>query len=142
MFQLVDITNNIDSNNANVTLICKYGCDGSSGYSEDIQKPSSSSSEIMSDDDINVEPISDTNLFLFTFVPLRIFCNANKNIWWQNLYPSSTRLCRPIKIIYKKESKKLIQDEVTLFKKEISELNPKIIEINNVVVTVNYSMHI
>lgn len=46
-------------------LICKWGCDGSSGQSEYKQK-------------FNEENNSDANIFLTSFVPLQLKCAGNK----------------------------------------------------------------
>lgn len=101
-------------------LISKWGCDGSSGYSEYMQKPVDETEEA------NTE-VNDSNLFLITFVPLRLLgyindCNENPLLVWENPRPSSTRLCRPIKFLYIKETAMLIRQEVDVIRLEISNL--------------------
>ncbi|KAL4125867.1 hypothetical protein QTP88_010104 [Uroleucon formosanum] len=91
-------------------LISKWGCDGSSGYSEYMQKPVDETEEA------NTE-VNDSNLFLITFVPLRLLgyindCDENPLLVWENPRPSSTRLCRPIKFLYIKETAMLIRQDV------------------------------
>lgn len=67
--------------------ISKWGCDGSSGYSEYIQKPVDKTEEA------NTE-VNDSNLFLITFVPFRLLgyindCDENDKtenplLLWEN----------------------------------------------------------
>lgn len=74
----------------NLTLIYKWGFDGSSGLSLYKQKHSETES-----DDV------DSSVFLSSLVPLRIINGNIKNyetVLWQNLRPSSTRYCRPIRM--------------------------------------------
>jgi hypothetical protein len=54
-------------------LLCKWGCDGSSGQAHYRINFSTSQS------------VTDSDLFIFSFVPLQINCTANdqKNIIWQ-----------------------------------------------------------
>lgn len=112
-----------------VQLVCKWGADGSSGYSEYMQKPTDS----LADDTNQDSNVTDANLFLMTLVPLRLiglFENCNENnknenqqIVWQNPRPSSTRLCRPIKFLYEKETAELIRQEIAAIETEISNLS-------------------
>jgi len=68
-------------------LISKWGCDGSSGYSEYMQKPVDETEEA------NTE-VNDYNLFLITFVPLRFLgilmivmkiCDHNRPVYVDQL---------------------------------------------------------
>lgn len=79
----------IASSVTRVELICKYGADGSSGHSEYMQKPTTT----------NEQEISDTHLFLITFVPLRLVGYSDNmqqvddtkgEILWRNPRLSST----------------------------------------------------
>ncbi|XP_067622258.1 uncharacterized protein [Eurosta solidaginis] len=45
-------------------------------------------------------------------------------ILWENSRPSSTRFCRPIKLIYEKETSNLARTEVERVKQQISEIIP------------------
>lgn len=86
----------------NLTLISKWGCDGSSGQKQYKQ--------------CNAENSSDSNLFMVSFVPLRLRNDridfepstsraARTNIdVWKNDTPSSTKYCRPIRFVFKKET--------------------------------------
>lgn len=67
-------------------LIFKWGCDGCSGQSEYHQRGGSHSSE-----------------FGVYIVPLQLVCEDG-SVLWENDSPSSGRLCRPVKLIYTKET--------------------------------------
>lgn len=70
-------------------LIGKWGFDGSTGHSEYKQKFSDSA-------------IDDSSLFVTSYVPLQLICKSNTSdepIIWKNPRPSSTRWCRPIKLM-------------------------------------------
>lgn len=81
-----------------LTLICKWGFDGSSGHSIYKQKLFNPNS-------------TDEFMFLIAFVPIRLVDNVSGNIIWENPTPSSTMYCRPIKFMFKKESPSLVKDE-------------------------------
>lgn len=86
-------------------IIYKWGCDGSSGQSQYKQKFNNES--LLS---------TDQTIFIFSIVPLELRCfldgnNTNEkkyDIIWKNPTPSSTRFCRPIKYMFKKETAEYI----------------------------------
>ncbi|KAL4126338.1 hypothetical protein QTP88_010560 [Uroleucon formosanum] len=82
--------------NAELEMVYKWGCDGSSGQSQYKQKFNDSSTS------------TDQTMFMFSLVPLELRCfpirNNDSDIIWQNPVPSSTKFCRPIKFMYKKET--------------------------------------
>lgn len=122
--------------NCSLTLISKWGCDGSSGQKQYKQR--------------NVENSSDSNLFMISFVPLRL----KKNILdfepstststeldiWKNEVPSSTKLCRPIKFTFKKETKDLIIEEVSKMREQINLLEPITFDFDGQKIEINYKM--
>ena len=59
-------------------------------------------------------------------VPIQMFCQEDrvKTIIWQNPAPSSTRYCRPIKLVFAKETTDLIKLEVDLIAEQINALAP------------------
>lgn len=104
-------------NNSEVVLISKWGCDGSSGFSEYKQQ-----TEI------------DTNfasIFMASLVPLRMRLykdqsssskeNAFQDIWI-NRTPGSKYLCRPIRFEYTKEDRNTTRSLVNEIKEEIAAL--------------------
>lgn len=99
------------SADSNLTLVCKWGCDGSSNHSEYNQR--------------FAEPnASDASLFLTTLVPLEIRSEEHDcpNSYWRNPKASSTRLCRPLKFQFQKETAEVINEEVSRVHEEISKL--------------------
>lgn len=112
-------------------FLCKWGCDGSSGHSEYHQT-------------FNGENTTDGSVFLFSLVPLRLTGTTQiskiKTILWENLTPSSTRYCRPIQFMYSKDTIEITKIEVEKVEKEIADLKPFKLNINNSVVSINYTM--
>lgn len=90
----------------NITMISKWGCDGSqqTRYKQKL-------------DD---ETASDASIFQSSLVPLQIL--SKEKIIWQNPTPSSPRYCRPIRIIFAKESVDLTNSEITYIQDAISKL--------------------
>lgn len=87
-----EVLNSFASNR--LTLICKWGLDGSSGQSNYRQ--------------LTRENISDSSVFIILLVPLQLRDNKDDTkILWQNPVPSSTRFCRAIKFIFGKETTEL-----------------------------------
>ena len=110
-------------------FVFKYGMDGASGYSKYKQKS---------------DNIDDGSLFATSLVPLKLIgflkgTNASKNIW-TNKRPSSTRLCRPISLSFKKESAELIVQENDTLKKDINNINDTLISIGHCSILVKYKL--
>ena len=100
----------LESFDSELTLVAKWGCDGSSGHS--IYKQA-----------FAAHGVSDDSIFLTSMVPLQIRTRRDETISvWQNPRPSSTRLCRMIDFQYVKETKDVILAEVSRVEKEIAEL--------------------
>lgn len=110
----------------NLTLLSKWGCDGSSGYNRYKQTLPSLD-------------FDDSSLFVTSIVPLQLFARTtcgNKFIIWQNPRLSSPRFCRPIKFEFIKESVQLIQEIKYKFENEIENLeNTKVclLDLNTIV---------
>lgn len=86
-------------------LSYKYGCDGSSGHSRYKQKF-----------DDSYKDTTDEYLFAICLVPLQL--KDDTKLVWHNPLPSSVRFCRPIKLIFEKESKSLIEKEIDAIKSQ------------------------
>lgn len=100
-------------------IICKWGCDGS--------RQAQYKQKFDSDGE------SDANIFLSSFVPLRIVCgNDKKKIIWQNPTPSSPRFCRPIRFQFVKESTDVTKEEIRYVEKSVNELKPTEINLNQI----------
>lgn len=99
-------------------LTLKWGADGSSGLQKFHQKPT--------DESLNIFGLQgEGNVFIISLVPLiltGISEAGEEAIIWENPKPSSHRWCRPIKLLYLKESKELVCHEINAIKKEISKL--------------------
>lgn len=107
------------------TLISKWGCDGSSGHSAYKQK-------------FENDGASDENLFLFSFVPIKL--HSPHEIIWQNPCPSSTSYCRPLKFILAKESTELTISETNKVKDQISKLLPTTLLIDNSEIVISHKL--
>ncbi|KAH9631334.1 hypothetical protein HF086_007669 [Spodoptera exigua] len=95
-----------------LTIICKWGCDGS--------QQSKFKQSFDNDTD------SDGNIFLSSFVPLRIVCGKDGKIIWQNPTPSSPRFCRPIRFwssVGSKESTDVTKEEISYVQDSVRLLN-------------------
>lgn len=106
-------------------LLCKWGCDGSSGHSQYKQT-------------FENEGDTDANIFLTSLVPLRLI--AADSIVWENPRPSSTRFCRPIRFIFSKETPDVVREEVTRMEQEISNLKETTFSINDRPISVTHSL--
>lgn len=96
----------------NLELICKWGCDGTSGQSTYKQKFSDGNK-------------SDANIFFISLVPLQIFDRVNPHvIIWKNPRPSSPRFCRPIKIEFLHETAEATRAEVDCIEAQKRNLVP------------------
>ena len=79
----------------------KVGSDGTSGLSV-YKLPS------------NINRKDEASVFLTSIVPMKIYAickNRQKILIWKNPKPSSTRYCRPVKIHFTKETKKVAEEE-------------------------------
>ncbi|XP_077272350.1 uncharacterized protein LOC143902954 isoform X2 [Temnothorax americanus] len=113
----------------NLTLIGKWGCDGSSGHSQYKQKLDENSS-------------SDESVFFTSYVPLQLIhvdtLTKETTVVWKNPRPSSPRFCRPIKIECAKESVDLTKKTTDYVEQQIKNLNPFETIINGKKVCVKY----
>jgi len=74
-----------------LTVFYKWGCDGSSGHSTYRQSFTNSDHNMV-----------DQHLFAICIVPIQL--RRGGSILWKNPRPSSTRYCRPLKVMFAKES--------------------------------------
>lgn len=108
-----------------VEMTYKWGCDGSGDHSTYRQK--FSQGETTKTDDY---------LFAICIVPLQL--KMKDKIIWQNPRPSSTRFCRPLKLIYEKESSLLIKKETEAIKEQINNIIPTQIQVGEKHVNVKH----
>jgi len=98
-------------NITSMTLITKWGFNGSIGHSEYKQKC--------------IEDFSDSQILLTLLEPTQLFMSishSNKQIIWQNPQPSFTRYCRPIRIQFSKETTEISLNEKEYIENQIKEL--------------------
>lgn len=105
---------NIDDLSHGLKIIFKWGCDGSSGHSNYKQKFTEG----------NAEDKTDSSLFAVCIVPLQIQATKTNVIMWHNSKPSSTRFCRPIKLLFEKETAVLSKKEIENVEKQIEAILP------------------
>lgn len=117
-----------------LTLIYKWGCDGSSNHARYKQ----GFREEFEDGDI--KEYSDSHIFASSIVPLRLTArkagSTTEEIVWDNTLPSSINLCRPIKLIFAKESAELTSREVESMERQISLLIPTVYQSENIVFSI------
>lgn len=89
-------------NSLNLTLVCKWGMDGSSGHS--------TYKQIFSE-----ESATDEFMFFIGFVPIMLIEKSTKAIVWKNPRSSSSLYCRPFKFVFCKENEKLVTQEYNKF---------------------------
>ncbi|CAH0546704.1 unnamed protein product [Brassicogethes aeneus] len=124
-----DVFNTYSENvqsNSNLTLISKWGCDGSSGMSEYKQK---------FEDDGN----SDASIFLASLVPIQLVSEKDV-ILWQNPRPSSPRFCRPIYMEYVHETTEIIKRVSGKIQEQKSTLEPSKIQFNGQNISIKHSL--
>ncbi|CAG7663603.1 unnamed protein product, partial [Allacma fusca] len=94
------------------------GSTGQSSYKQGYANSSSASSN------------DDASLFVTTMIPL-VLENKNGIEYWRNTTPQSTRFCRPVRILFAKETKALIESERAVLSSEVSNLKNVSIVLQN-----------
>lgn len=93
----------------NFILHCKWGFDGTSGFSKYKQVTTGGS--------------EDNTLFVTSMVPICLMNELTNEIIWQNPTCSSVRYCRPIRLQYIKETNEVSQYEEKYMGEQISNLS-------------------
>lgn len=110
-------------------LISKWGFDGASAqssYKQKFQDPNA----------------DDSSIFLTTLVPIVLRDEENPEIvHWQNLKPSSTTNCRPIRLEFQKENRLFTLRVNSEIHEEIDSLQPTIINNDNCCVEVTHELY-
>lgn len=108
-------------------LECKWGFDGSSGHSVYKQK-------------FENHDATDEFVFVTSFVPLRLLDWGDEKVVWQTDKHSSWRLCRPIKIMFTKENRNVINTVREQLQHEIETLDTYFYNSKNKSLNVHYRM--
>lgn len=98
------------SSHTDLKLIPKWGCDESSGYNMQKRRMGEMAG-------------GDSSVFMMSLVPLQLE-SSDGRVVWENPTPNSRIYCRPIKLMYKKESIQLVKDEVEQMETQIRNLTP------------------
>lgn len=110
-------------------LISKWGFDGASGqssYKQKFQDPNA----------------DDSSIFITTLVPIVLRDEEKPEIvHWQNLKPSSTTHCRPIRLEFQKETRLFTLRVNSEIHQEIDSLRPTIINNENFCMEVTHELH-
>jgi hypothetical protein len=101
----------LEDSEINGILYCKWGFDGSSGYSGYKQK-------------ILTEGLTDTSVFVSSFVPIRLINSETGEVYWRNPRPSSVGFCRPIRLQWTQETQEVTKTEETYLTEQIDSLRP------------------
>lgn len=119
----IDEVSKSNLNNKKIILKCKWGMDGSSGQQQyKLPGPCTGS------------------VFLVMMVPLEMVSEEDKVVW-QNNYPSSTRLCRPILFKFMKETADSTIEIHNALSNEINNLNEITVEnVNGISCSVEYKL--
>jgi hypothetical protein len=129
IFSLQDeLVTSLPEGSKNFKMLCKWGCDGSSGQSSYKQRFFESG-------------VDDSSVFVLSLVPLQVYCTMasddKKIIIWQNPAPSSTRFCRAIKFVFTKESDEVTKKETGEIERQIEKLVPTVVKDN---ITVSFEL--
>lgn len=121
--------------NSEVTLICKWGCDGSSGFSEYKQQSESNTKF--------------STVLMASIVPLRMrlykessSSSSTFQDVWINSTPGSKLLCRPIRFEYTKEDTETTNKLVGGINTEYENLSPISVVISGSVIKVSFQLNL
>lgn len=82
-----------------------------------------------------------TGMFLTSLVPLNLIKKHDSSlVCWKNSRPSSTRLCRPIKFEFVKETAIVINEEVKRVEDEIANLVNTVVEVHNKIFSISHTL--
>lgn len=116
------------SERMDLELVTKHGLDGSSGHSNYKQKLPNNS--------------DDSAILMVSVVPVQLRVKSSpEKIVWHNIRPSSTRYCRPVKMIFEKETTELTEQELKSMNDQIANLEATIAIIDSATtVSISHTM--
>lgn len=80
----------------------------------------------------------DESLLCISLVPLQLKNKESNEVLWKNPKPSSSRICRPIKLLWKKQTIDTLKDQEKIITEQISRLDDYVS--NNVIIKYNLQM--
>lgn len=104
------LTEEFTQHNQKLCLISKWGFDGASDQSRYKQK-------------FQVADADDCAIFTTSLVPIVLHAfDDPESVHWQNMKPSSTTLCRPLRLQFRKETEKFVLQTAKEVSQEIKDL--------------------
>lgn len=110
IFQHLQDFDTVSTHNC-LSLVCKWGFDGSSNQSRYKQK-------------WTTPGVTDDSIVLTCLVPIILINLETNNIIWKNPRPSSTRYCRPIRYQWLQETSDVCRQEEKYVREQIEKLEP------------------
>ncbi|XP_011688441.1 PREDICTED: uncharacterized protein LOC105450347 [Wasmannia auropunctata] len=125
-------------NARNIRLICKWGCDGSSGrYKQRLWKS-------VYKQKFTEGGKSDGNVYVTSLVPLQLVykdhISNTEIVVWKNPRPSSSRFCRPIRLHLLLENVESVLNDVDDIEQQVESLVPFTTQVNGMEICVKYNM--
>lgn len=113
LIQSLNIT--FDEPKQKLRMITTWGFDGASSQSQCKQKFLNTDAD-------------DGSIFMTSLVPIILHVeNEPTDRYWKNMKPSSTRLCRPVRLEFKRETTAIVLQTANEINQEIENLQPTII---------------
>lgn len=118
----------LNESTTKLRLITKWGFDGASSQSQYKQKF----------EDPNGD---DSSIFITSLVPIVLHAEDElQNVYWQNTKPSSTTLCRPLRLQFQKESEEFVLEVNEDVNNEIDDLTPTVIRYKNNSIEISHEL--
>lgn len=93
------------------------------------------------DSDGELKEYNDSHIFAISLVPIQVLRrrpeNNDQDVIWRNELPSSVSLCRPVKLLFRKENTDLTRAEVREMDSQIQKLVPTQVNVKGVAVDVS-----
>eukprot|EP00733_Pompholyxophrys_punicea_P000887 Pompholyxophrys_punicea_v1_NODE_351_length_2184_cov_8.490841.p1 type:complete len:410 gc:universal NODE_351_length_2184_cov_8.490841:1595-366(-) len=134
---------------SNCLIIAKWGFDGAASQSiykhkgattstNDLNPEDDEESDVNDDEEneASTEPVKEDSLVAATWFPLQLHLDGK--IVWTNSRPASPRFCRPLRLVFAKETKKLSQELAQSIREEMDAAKNVTIMIKNVRVNVHH----
>lgn len=132
LVKIPEIQNSIiERNEKRFNLVLKYGCDGTSGFTQYRQAFTESKN------------VTNNSVVIYGMVPLFLEVKNREDSRlkiWQNENPSSTKYCRVIKFSYEKEEAKNVRAEMKRLNEQIQNLRTTKTSVQGREISINYTL--